>query len=79
MDLCEFKATLGHIRSVQKQIQVVVAQTFNHSPRESHAFNPSTKGEYKTGGNRGSGLSLQSPRLEDFSSGLAVLLFWSSL
>ena len=32
--------------------------TFNPTMRESHAFNPSPRGEYKKGGNKGSGLSL---------------------
>ena len=73
MDLCEFKATLGYIRSIQKQIQVVVAHTFNPSTRESHAFNPSTKGEQKAGGDRGSGLSLQSPSL---GRGKTALVAW---
>ena len=30
-DFCEFKATLGYTISIQKQIQVVVAPTFNPS------------------------------------------------
>ena len=33
MDLCEFKATLGYTRSIQKQIQVIVPHTFNASTR----------------------------------------------
>ena len=47
MDLCEFKATLGYTRSLQKQIQVVVAHTSHPSTRE---FNPNTKGDYKAQG-----------------------------
>ena len=34
MDLCEFKATLGYTRSIQKQIRVVVFHTFNASTGE---------------------------------------------
>ena len=58
----EFKATMGYKRSKQKQIQVVVA----------HAFNPSTRGECKTGGDRGSGLSFQSPSLGRGKTSLAI-------
>ena len=43
MDLCEFKATLGYTRLIQKQIQVVVAHTFYPSIWESHTFNPSSR------------------------------------
>ena len=31
--LCEFKATLDYTRSMYKQIQMVMAHTFNPSPR----------------------------------------------
>ena len=43
MDLCEFKATLGYTRLIQKQIQVVVVHTFNPSVWESHTSNPSIR------------------------------------
>ena len=46
MDFCEFKATLGYTKSIQKQIQVVVSHTFNPSVGElgeSHTFNPSPR------------------------------------
>ena len=59
MDFYEFKASLGYTRSMQKQMQVVAAHTFNPSIGESYPFNSSTKGLYKMGGDRGSGLSLQ--------------------
>ena len=52
MNLCEFKVTLD-TTPVQKHIQAV----------EAHFFDPSTKGEYKTGEDRGSELSLQLPSL----------------
>ena len=60
MDLCKFKAILGYIRSVQKKIQVVAAHNFNPSPRESHTFNPSTRGNINEKRER---LSLQPPSL----------------
>ena len=41
MDLCEFKAILGYLRSMQKQILVV--HIFNPSVWESHTFNYSTR------------------------------------
>ena len=47
-DLCEFKATLDYTKPIQKQIQIVVAHTFNPSVWESHTFNPSTR-EVETG------------------------------
>ena len=43
MDLCEFKATLGYTRFIQKQDQVLVVYTFNPSVWESHAFSSSTR------------------------------------
>ena len=43
-DLCEFKATLGYTKSTQKEIQVVVAHTFNPSPRESPPLIPALEG-----------------------------------
>ena len=46
MDLYEFKATLGLIRSMLKLIQMVVAHTFTPVLR-NHAFNPSTRGSRK--------------------------------
>ena len=50
---------------MQKQIQVVVA----------HTFNLSTKGEYEMGGDQGSGLSLQSPSLGRGKTFLVAWLF----
>lgn len=72
MDLCEFQGNLGYKRSMQKEIQVVVAHTINLSTTESHTFHSSTRGEYMMGGNKGSGLSLQSPSLDSGKMSLVV-------
>ena len=47
LELCEFKATVGYIISMKKQIQMVVTQSINLCTIESHAYNPSTREEYK--------------------------------
>ena len=47
MDLCEFKATLGYIRSMQKQNQVIMAHVFKPSTSELQTFIPSTRGNIK--------------------------------
>ena len=71
MDVCEFKATLGYTRSMQKQIQVVLAHVFNPHTRESHAFNHSNKGKYKTGGYLGL-LSISNLQEENYLNFLQV-------
>ena len=48
MDLREFNATLSYTRLIQKQIQMVVAHTFNLSVWKLCTFNPSTR-EVETG------------------------------
>ena len=74
MYLGELKATLGYTRSMQKHIQLVMAHTFNPSPRESHTFKPSTRGKINwEEREKLSLLSLQSP---SHGRGKTSLVFW---
>ena len=82
MYLGELKATLGYTRSMQKHIQLVMAHTLNPSPRESHTFKHSTRGNINwEERERLSLLSLQSPSLGRGKTSLVVWLlcflgFW---